>query len=177
MKKSGFPKRALKKSKPGWEIRLETQIKFTTKTNQINKTREKRLNILGQKEKSNERKNDNTTWGNKPASTKFTGSVKAANSITNKVVVGRPLSLSLSLSLQLSFNSILRRISYRNFPENLPQNKHWKEEMLMKTNEKYFPETRVRVFGWLVGFVLFYSQSTFFGLFNAELNFKQFSLV
>ena len=42
-----------KKSKPGWEIRLEMQIKKSTKINQNDKLKEKRWNILGQTENSN----------------------------------------------------------------------------------------------------------------------------
>ena len=36
------------------------------KTGKNDKTKENRWNLLGQKGKSNTRKNNNTTWGNKP---------------------------------------------------------------------------------------------------------------
>ena len=43
--KIGFPSKSMKeKSKPGWEFRLETQIKKSMKTGQNNKTKERRWN-------------------------------------------------------------------------------------------------------------------------------------
>ena len=58
-----------KNSKPGWEIRLEMQIKKkTTNTDKNDITKEKRWN-MGQKEKRNTRKNNNTSWGNKTRNT------------------------------------------------------------------------------------------------------------
>ena len=63
--KIGIPSKSTKKkSKPGWEIRLETQIKKITETGQNGK----RCNIREKKGKGNARKN-NTTRGNKPEST------------------------------------------------------------------------------------------------------------
>ena len=56
-------------SKPVREIRLETQIKKSTKTGQNDKTKERRWNMKEQKGKGNTRKIKNTTWGNKPEST------------------------------------------------------------------------------------------------------------
>ena len=65
--KIGIPSKSMKeKSKPGWEIRLETQIKKSTKTGQNDKTKQRRWNMLEQKGKGNTRKNNSTTWGNKP---------------------------------------------------------------------------------------------------------------
>ena len=43
--------------------------KKATKTGKNDKTKEKSWNILGWKWKSNTRKNNNTTWGNKQEST------------------------------------------------------------------------------------------------------------
>ena len=57
------------KSKPRWEIRLETLIKKSTKTSQNDKTKERRWKMYEQKRKGNTRKNKNTTLGNKPEST------------------------------------------------------------------------------------------------------------
>ena len=68
-KKIGISSESTKKeSKPGWEIRLETQIKKSTKTDQNDKTKERCWNMLEQKGKGNTRKNNSTTWGNKPES-------------------------------------------------------------------------------------------------------------
>ena len=60
--KIGIPSKSTKK--PGWEIRLETQIK-TTKTSQNNKN-ERRWNK--QKKGQVTQENINTTWGDKPES-------------------------------------------------------------------------------------------------------------
>ena len=43
--------------------------KKSKKTGKKDKTKEKQWNMLGQKEKSNPRKSNNTTWGNKPERT------------------------------------------------------------------------------------------------------------
>ena len=65
---SGIPSKSTKKqSKPGWEIRLETQIKKTTKTSPTDKKERdwnKRKEGTGNMGESN-----STTWGNKPEST------------------------------------------------------------------------------------------------------------
>ena len=67
--KIGIPSKSTKKkSKPGWEIQLETQIKKSTKTGQNEKTK-RHWNMWEQKGKGNMRKNNSTTWGNKPEST------------------------------------------------------------------------------------------------------------
>ena len=57
------------KSKPGWEIRQETQIEKYTKIDPNNKIKERSWIMEEQKGKGNTRKNNNTTWGNKPEST------------------------------------------------------------------------------------------------------------
>ena len=55
--KMGSPQKARrKKSKPGWEIRLETQMKKSTKTGQDDKTKENAGTRGDEKEKSNTRK-------------------------------------------------------------------------------------------------------------------------
>ena len=56
--KLGIPSKSMKKeSKPGWEIRLETDIKISTKTGQNDKTKKRRWNMLKQKkEKATRRK-------------------------------------------------------------------------------------------------------------------------
>ena len=62
--KIGIPSKSTKKkSKPGWEIRLETQIKNLRKQARRIKTKERRWNMREQKGKGNTRKN-NTTWVN-----------------------------------------------------------------------------------------------------------------
>ena len=44
--KIGIPSKSTKKkSKPGWEIRLEMQIKISTKTGENDKTKERRWNM------------------------------------------------------------------------------------------------------------------------------------
>ena len=59
--KIGVPSKSTKKqSKPGWEIRLETQIKKTTKTDQNGKT-ERSWNKWEKSGKDNTRKNNSTT--------------------------------------------------------------------------------------------------------------------
>ena len=64
--KIGIPSKSTKKqSKPRWEIRLETQIKKTTKTSPKDK-KERRWN---KREKGTGNMGKNTTWGNKPDST------------------------------------------------------------------------------------------------------------
>ena len=64
----GIPSKITKKqSKPGWEIRLESQIKKTTKTSPNDK---KERDWNKQKEGTgNMGKNNCKTWGNKPEST------------------------------------------------------------------------------------------------------------
>ena len=65
--KIGVPSKSTEKqSKPGWEVRLETQIKKkSTKTGQILK--QKDPGICGKRMKKTTReKNNSTTWGNKP---------------------------------------------------------------------------------------------------------------
>ena len=43
---TGIPSKSTKKkSKPGWEIQLETQVKKSTKTGQNNKTKERHSNM------------------------------------------------------------------------------------------------------------------------------------
>ena len=57
----GIPSKSMKKkSKPGWEIRLEMQLKKSTKAVQNDKTKERHWNMERQK-KGNTRKNNNTT--------------------------------------------------------------------------------------------------------------------
>ena len=64
--KIGIPTKSTKKqSKPGWEIRLETQIKITAKTSQNDKKKKRRWNKR-EKGIGNTGKNNCTTWGNKP---------------------------------------------------------------------------------------------------------------
>ena len=63
--KIGVPiKSTNRKSKPGWEIQLEKQIK-NTKTDRNEQAKENRWNV---EQKSNTRKNNNTSWANKPES-------------------------------------------------------------------------------------------------------------
>ena len=58
--KIGIPSKSTKeKSKLGCEIRLETQIKKSTKTGQNDKIKERCWNMLEQKGKGNTRKNNN----------------------------------------------------------------------------------------------------------------------
>ena len=62
----GIPSKSTKKQqKPGWEIRLESQIKKTTKTSPNDE--EGRWNKRwGEEGTGNMGKNNSTTWGNKP---------------------------------------------------------------------------------------------------------------
>ena len=55
--KQGPPKNT--NPKPGFEIRLETQIKKSMTTSKNDKTDKKRMNMLGQKGKSSTSKTDN----------------------------------------------------------------------------------------------------------------------
>ena len=65
--KIGLPK---KNTKPGWKIRLETEIFKKSKTTSKNDTTEEKWwNILERKEKSNTSKTNNTTRGNKSEGT------------------------------------------------------------------------------------------------------------
>ena len=50
-------------------MQRETQIEKTTKVDQNDKTKERRWKMQRQKGKGNARKNNDTTWGNKPEST------------------------------------------------------------------------------------------------------------
>ena len=70
MRKLGSPQKARrKKSKPGWEIRLETQVKKTQRKQAKMIKQKKDAGICrNKKEKAIEEKN-NTIWGNKPEST------------------------------------------------------------------------------------------------------------
>ena len=68
--KIGIPSKSTKeKSKPGWEIRLETQMKTLRKKAKMIKQRKDASTCWKKKGKSNTRKNNNTTWGYKPEST------------------------------------------------------------------------------------------------------------
>ena len=71
LRKLGSPKKSKKnKSKPGWEIRLETQIKNLQKQTKMTKQR-KDAGICWEKRKrlNKKKKNNNPTWGNKPENT------------------------------------------------------------------------------------------------------------
>ena len=64
----GIPSKSTKKQqKPGWEIKLESQIKKTTKTSPNDE--ERRWNKRVEEGTGHMGKNNSTTWGNKPENT------------------------------------------------------------------------------------------------------------
>ena len=64
----GIPSKSTKKQQiPGWEIRLESQMKKTTKTSLNDE--ERCWNKCGEEGTGHMGKNNSTTWGNKPENT------------------------------------------------------------------------------------------------------------
>ena len=65
--KIGIASKSTKKpSKPGWEVRLETQIKNLRK--QAKMVKQKDPEICGERMEKTTREKNSTTWGNKPES-------------------------------------------------------------------------------------------------------------
>ena len=110
-----------KQSKPGWKIRLGTQITKLRKQARMIK-RERRWNKREQKGTSDTRKNNSTTWGNKPESA---GERKKINEIWTK---GKTIQTKQDFPKQ--WKKILSTIG-REWLENIPTTRYQRNRMIL----------------------------------------------